>query len=117
MSERTIIESAEQVVIVPWAPVRNLVGFLRRLNLWLRDFPWLTSQRLIFYSGILLLVYLVAAFGQLRRAQHLVFETGRSVGGDFVDPYAASVAALAGAPASVYDLHRQHLREAAITEE
>jgi alpha-1,2-mannosyltransferase len=116
MSDRTIIESAEQVVIVPSAPARNLVGFLRRFNLWLRDFPWLTSQRLIFYSGILLLVYLIAAIGQLYGAQHLVFASGRSVGGDFVDPYAASIAALEGAPASVYDLHRQHLREAAITD-
>jgi len=116
MSDHTIIESAEQIVIAPSAPVRNLVGFLRRANLWLRDFPWLTSRRLIFYSGILLLVYLVAALGQLYGAQHLVFASGRSVGGDFVDPYAASIAALEGAPASVYDLHRQHLREAVVTD-
>lgn len=116
MSDHTIIESAEQIVIAPSAPVRNLVGFLRRANLWLRDFPWLTSQRLIFYSGILLLVYMIAALGQLYGAQHLVFASGRSVGGDFVDPYAASIAALEGAPASVYDLHRQHLREAVVTD-
>jgi alpha-1,2-mannosyltransferase len=86
----------------------------RRLVDWLRDFPWLTRQRVIFYSGVLLLAYLVAAIGQLVNSHHLIVPSGVPVGGDFVDPYAASIAALHGNPAAVYDIHRQHLREIAI---
>jgi hypothetical protein len=116
MRDSTTIHSAEPVVIVPSVPARNLVGeLLRRFNFGLREFSWLTRQRLLFYSAILLIAYLIAAIGQLHSSKNLVFESGRSVGGDFVDPYAASIAALDGAPASVYDVHRQHLREAAIT--
>ena len=60
----------------------------------LRDFSWLTPQRVAFYSGVLLLAYLVAAICQLANSHHLIFESGLCVGGDFVDSYAASIAAL-----------------------
>jgi hypothetical protein len=45
----------------------------------------------------------------------MIFESGANIGGDFINPYAASIAALKGDPASVYDIHRQHLQEAAVT--
>ncbi|HEY2446791.1 MAG TPA: hypothetical protein VGI20_13730, partial [Rhizomicrobium sp.] len=32
---------------------------------WLRDPSWLTPDRIAFYSGCLLLVYVIAAIGQL----------------------------------------------------
>jgi alpha-1,2-mannosyltransferase len=117
MISRVKIESAGPSIIVPPA-VTSIIprGVARRLNSWLRDFPWLTSQRVAFYSGMLLLAYLIAAIAQLHGTQHLVFASGMNVGGDFVDPYAASVAALAGDPASVYDIRRQHARQAAVTE-
>jgi alpha-1,2-mannosyltransferase len=81
---------------------------------WLRDFSWLTAQRVRFYSTVLLLAYLVAAIGQLANSHNLIFQSGICVGGDFVNPYAASVASLKGDPASVYDTHRQHMQEAAV---
>jgi hypothetical protein len=43
-----------------------------------------------------------------------MFKSGACVGGDFVNPYAASIAALKGDAASVYDIHRQHVHEAAV---
>src|SRR5713101_5765198 len=81
---------------------------------WLRDFSWLTAERVRFYSAVLLLAYLAAAIAQLLTSHQLMFKSGASVGGDFVNPYAASIAALKGDPASVYDIHRQHLQEAAV---
>ena len=87
---------------------------LRLREIWLRDFSWLTARRVKFYSGVLLLAYLAAAIGQLFHAHHLIFESGAGVGGDFVNLYAASIAALKGDPASVYDIHRQHLQEVAV---
>ena len=87
---------------------------LRLREIWLRDFSWLTVRRVKFYSGVLLLAYLAAAIGQLFHSHHLIFESGAGVGGDFVNPYAASIAALKGDPASVYDIHRQHLQEVAV---
>ena len=79
----------------PWNFTRRLA---RRLDEWLRDFPWLTRRRVVFYSGLLLFAYLVAAIGQLHNARDLVFQTGLSIGGDFVNPYAASVAARSSCP-------------------
>ena len=87
---------------------------LRLREKWLRDFSWLTARRVKFYSGVLLLAYLAAAIGQLFHSHHLIFESGACVGGDFVNLYAASIAALKGDPASVYDIHRQHLQEVAV---
>ena len=87
---------------------------LRLREICLRDFSWLTARRVKFYSGVLLLAYLAAAIGQLFHSHHLIFESGAGVGGDFVNLYAASIAALKGDPASVYDIHRQHLQEVAV---
>jgi alpha-1,2-mannosyltransferase len=81
---------------------------------WLRDFRWLNAQRLRFYSAVLLLAYLAAALVQLANSHHLIFKSGACVGGDFVNPYTASLVALKGDPASVYDIHRQHVNEAAV---
>ena len=81
---------------------------------WLRDPSWLTSERIAFYSGCLLLVYLIAAVGQLIHSHNLIFESGLCVGGDFVDFYAASLAALGGHPAAVYDVHLQHIQMAKV---
>ena len=90
------------------------LGFARRFASWLRDFPWLTARRVAFYSGVLLLAYLAAAIAQLLRSHHMIFQSGANVGGDFVVPYAASIAALKGDAASVYDIHRLYLQEAAV---
>jgi len=79
-----------------------------------RDFSWLTRNRVTFYSGVLFTAYLVAAICQLATAHHLISRSGSCVGGDFVDSYAASIAALQGDAASIYDVHRQHIREAAV---
>ncbi len=91
------------------------VGFAHRLISWLRDFSWLTARRAAFYSGVLMLAYLAAAIAQLLHSHHMIFQSGANVGGDFINPYAASIAALKGDPAAVYDIHRQHLQEAAVT--
>jgi len=61
-----------------------------------------------------LLVYLIAAVGQLIHSHNLIFESGLCVGGDFVDFYAASLAALGGHPAAVYDVHLQHIQMAKV---
>ncbi|HYB90083.1 MAG TPA: glycosyltransferase family 87 protein [Candidatus Binataceae bacterium] len=66
-----------------------------------------------FYSGVLLLAYLAAAIAQFFHAHHMIFASGANIGGDFINPYAASIAALKGDPAAVYDIHRQHLQEMA----
>jgi alpha-1,2-mannosyltransferase len=81
---------------------------------WLRDFSWLNAKRVRFYSAVLLLAYVAAAIAQLATAHHLIFKSGACVGGDFVNPYAASIAALKGDPASVYDFHRHHLQQIAV---
>jgi alpha-1,2-mannosyltransferase len=100
--------------------LRTPLAHCRRMRLvyglagWFRDFSWLTPQRVTFYSGVLLVAYLVAAIGQLATSHHLIFKSGSCVGGDFVDSYAASIATLKGDPASVYDVHRQHIRQAAV---
>jgi alpha-1,2-mannosyltransferase len=109
-------ESIRQPGVAVLTPERSIGwGFAQRFNIWIRDFSWLTPQRAIFYSGLLLLAYSAATFAQLHDSHHLVFASGRSVGGDFVNPYAASISALRGDPAAVYDVHRQHLLETAIT--
>ena len=87
---------------------------MRTMASWLRDFSWLTPQRVKFYSAVLLLAYLAAAIAQLLTSHNLIFKSGACVGGDFVNPYTASVVALRGDPASVYDIHRQHVNEAAV---
>ena len=94
--------------------VSRLLQFAYGIIDWFRDFSWLTRNRVAFYSGVLLTAYLVAAICQLATAQHLIFKSGSCVGGDFVDFYAASIAALKGDAASVYDVHRQHMRQAAV---
>jgi alpha-1,2-mannosyltransferase len=109
------IDTVSIVGTTPSVAQVGLGDFAHRFNGWLRDLPWLTPRRITFYSGVLLLAYLIAGTGQLLNSHHLVFESGLAVGGDFVNPYAASIAALKGDPASVYDIHRQHLHEAAVT--
>jgi len=89
-------------------------GRASRFAGWLRDPSWLTPERMAFYSGGLLLAYLIAAIGQLIHSHNLIFESGLCVGGDFVDFYAASVAALGGHPAAVYDVHLQHIQMAKV---
>ena len=99
------------------APPSSHDGALRpapTITGWLRDVPWLTAERVKFYSAVLLLAYLAAAVGQLLTSHQLIFKSGTPIGGDFVNPYAASIAALKGDPASVYDIHRQHVNEAAV---
>jgi alpha-1,2-mannosyltransferase len=113
---RAKIDTAgESVTVTTPTPAHDgLLGFAHRFTSWLRDPSWLTVQRVTFYSGVLLLAYLAAAIGQLLHSHHMMFESGTCVGGDFVNPYAASIAALKGDPASVYDIHRQHLQEVAV---
>jgi alpha-1,2-mannosyltransferase len=116
MDNRAKIDTAgESVTVTTPSPAHDgRLGFAHRSASWLRDFSWLTTQRAAFYSGVLLLAYLAAAIGQLFHAHHLIFESGACVGGDFVNPYAGSIAALNGDPASVYNIRLQHLREVAI---
>jgi len=116
MDNRAKIDTARESVTVmtPTPGHDGLLGFAHRFTGWLRDFSWLTVQRAKFYSGVLLLAYLAAAIGQFFHAHHLIFESGACVGGDFVNLYAASIAALKGDPVSVYDIHRQHLQEVAV---
>jgi alpha-1,2-mannosyltransferase len=103
------------VTIVTAGPGTNGPSrFMRRINVWLRDFPLLTVRRAKFYSGVLLLAYLAAAAAQFAQSHHLIFNRGITVGGDFVNIYAASIAALKGQAASVYDIHRHYLRQMAL---
>ena len=110
------IDTAGQsaTVATPSRAHDGLLGLAHRFNCWLRDPSWLTVQRVTFYSGVLLLAYLAAAIGQLLHSHHLIFESGACIGGDFINPYAASIAALKGDAASVYDIHLHHLQEVAV---
>jgi hypothetical protein len=116
MGNRAKIDIAgKSVTVTPPTPAPDgRLGFAHRFTSRLRDPSWLTVQRVTFYSGVLLLAYLAAAIAQLFHAHHLMFASSTCVGGDFVNPYAASIAALKGDPASVYDIHRQHLQEVAV---
>ncbi len=116
MDDRAKIDAVRESVTVttPGPSHDGRLGFAHRFTSWLRDFSWLTVRRARFYSGVLLLAYLAAAIGQFYHSHDLIFESGAGIGGDFVNPYAASIAALNGDPASVYDIHRQHLREVAV---
>ena len=82
-------------------------GFAHRLDSLFREPTWLTRRRIFFYSGVLMLAYVVAAIAKIH--DHTFLKSG--VSGDFVNIYAASIAALKGDPAAVYDIHRQHLQE------
>jgi alpha-1,2-mannosyltransferase len=82
-------------------------GFAHRLDSLFRDPTWLTRRRIFFYSGVLMLAYVVAAIAKIH--DHTFLRSG--VSGDFVNIHAASIAALKGDPAAVYDIHRQHLQE------
>ena len=116
MDSRSKIESLGQSVTetTPAAASDGPSGFAHRFTGWFRDFSWLTVQRATFYSGVLLLAYMVAAISQLVTSHELILKSGLCVGGDFVNPYAASIAALKGESASVYNIHLQHIREAAV---
>lgn len=102
------------VTIAALTLVNHLSRMARGFISLVRDPTWLTLQRVAFYSGALLLLYLSAAIGQLLNAHHLIFQSGQCVGGDFVDYYAASVAALRGDATSVYNVHLQHIMEASV---
>ncbi len=93
---------------------KGILHFVRRIDIWLRNFPLLTVQRARFYSGVLLLAYLAAAVAQFAQAHGLIFNRGIAVGGDFVNIYAASIAVLKGQAASVYEIHRHFLRQFAV---
>jgi glycosyl transferase family 87 len=116
MDSRSKIGTVGQsgTVTTPALKHDNQLSSVHPFTSWLRDFSWLTAQRVRFYCAALLLAYLAAAIGQLANSHHLIFKSGLCVGGDFVNPYAASIAALKGDPASVYDLHRQHLQQVAV---
>jgi alpha-1,2-mannosyltransferase len=103
--------------ITATTPSRAQVELPRRVRYdagWLRDMAWLTRRRIVFYSSVLLLAYMAAATGQFLLSHGLTFKSGAPIGGDFVNPYAGSLAGLAGDPASAYDLHQQHMRERAL---
>jgi alpha-1,2-mannosyltransferase len=89
-------------------------GFVHRLDGLLRDPTWLTRSRILFYSGVLMLAYVVAAIAQMLHSHHMILKSGSGIGGDFVNIYAASIAALRGDPAAVYNIHLQHVQEAAV---
>ncbi len=116
MEGRAKIDTAGEspTITTPTPASHGRLGIARRFTIWLRDFPWMTAQRAAFYSGVLMLAYLAAAIAQLLHSHHMIFQSGANVGGDFINPYAASIAALKGDPAAVYDIHRQHLQEAAV---
>jgi len=117
MDNRAKIDTAgESVTVTTPTPAHDgLLGFAHRFTSWLRDPSWLTVQRVTFYSGVMLLAYLAVAIAQFYHSHHLILESGALIGGDFVNPYAASITALKGDPASVYDFHyRQHLHEVAL---
>src|ERR1700737_3574712 len=116
MGTSSKIETAGQssAVMAPVLSDDAPLSSAHRFASWLRDFSWLTAERVRFYAGVLLLAYLAAAALQLANSHQLMFKSGAVVGGDFVNPYAASIAALKGDPASVYDLHRQHLQQVAV---
>ena len=116
MDNRAKIDIAGESATVtpPTLAADGRLGSAHRFTNWLRDPSWLTVQRVTFYSGVLLLAYLAAAIAQLFHSHHLIFASGKFVGGDFVVPYAASIAALKGDAASVYDIHRLYLQEAAV---
>src|SRR5271155_4889623 len=103
--------------ITATTPSRAQVELPRRVRYdagWLRDMPWLTRKRIVFYSSVLLLAYMAASTGQFLLSHGLTFQSDAPIGGDFVNPYAGSIAGLAGDPASAYDLHLQHMRERAM---
>src|SRR5271170_2486971 len=66
-------------------------GFAHRLDSLFRDPTWLTRGRILFYSGVLMLAYLVAAIAQILHSHHMILKSGSGIGGDFVNIYAASI--------------------------
>ena len=57
---RSKIEPAAQscAAIAPALPDARPSSYAHPFNSWLRDFSWLTAQRVRFYSSVLLLAYL-----------------------------------------------------------
>lgn len=88
--------------------------FARRLGASFQQLPWLTPQRMVLYSAVMLFFFVAPAITVLLNPR-LMDAAHWFVGGDFMCPYAASTAALHGNAASVYNLHRLAPLESAVT--
>jgi hypothetical protein len=76
-----------------------------------RSGEWLTSSRLRAYSIMLLAASLVAAIVWIALAQDLIDRSGKPIGTDFSNVWAAGALVLDGEPAAPYDPVRQHAAE------
>jgi hypothetical protein len=75
---------------------------------------WLTAARLRAYPIILLALMLAGALVWIALADGLIDRSGKPIGTDFTNVYAAGALALAGSPGDAYDPPRQHAAEKAI---
>lgn len=107
------VAESQKVTPLSWRAPWSFVGPHWLLD-WFREFPWLTRRRLFFYSGVVLLAYVAASIAQLATSHHLIAPSGAPIVGDFVNQYAASIFAIHGHPALVYNLHRQHLQQISV---
>ncbi len=73
----------------------------------LADAAWINRRRLIAYPRIFLCIYLIAIVALLALSPHMIDPTGKPVGTDFMDVWAAGKLALAHRPAAAYD-YAQH---------
>lgn len=79
---------------------------LARLIASLRSGSWLIPDRLRFYPALFLVTWLAVAFYWAATADGLIDRTGKVIGTDFLNVWAASAMALEGEPDNVYDYQR-----------
>lgn len=68
------------------------------------DRHWLTAARLTVYPRIFLVVFVASACGWMLLSQDLLDPQGKPIGYDFITFWSASKLALAGEPASAFDM-------------
>jgi len=73
----------------------------------LADASWINRRRAVAYPRIFLFIYAVAIVALLVLSPHMIDPTGKPVGTDFMDVWAAGKLALAHKPAAAYD-YAQH---------
>lgn len=72
----------------------------------LAEMPWLNEERLVAYARILCAFYLTAALSWLAMSPNLIDPTGKPIGTDFMNVWAAGKLALAGDAPAAYDYAR-----------
>jgi alpha-1,2-mannosyltransferase len=69
---------------------------------------WIDKERVTVYPRIFVMLYVVAIILVLALSHDMIDPTGKNIGTDFMDVWAAGKLALSGKPAAAYD-YQQHL--------